>query len=400
MVDDVGVDRIGCYGEHPDPGSTPNIDRLAHSGVLFRNAWSSPMCSPTRANVLTGRFGFRTGIGEIIRPKDGVALHPAEWILPELLALSPYGPYENAALGKWHLGSDIWGTTHPIKTGFDRHIGALRNINDYYDWPKSINGDIQVVQTYATTDLIDDTIRTIQTLPEPWFLWVAFNAPHKPFHAPPPHLHSQFLPGAPDDFPLEHVKAAIEAVDTEIGRLLDAVDPAVWANTTVIFLGDNGTAKDAVDAPFDPGHSKGTLFEGGVNVPFIVTGPRVSQPGSECRALVHATDLFSTVAEIGGVDPAATLPPAIQLDSTSLLPYLADPQHAPLREWVYAERFFPNGFGPYLVHRRAVRGARYKLIHNYFSPVGEELLFDLVRDPWEQTNLLQGPLDPEQRCAY
>jgi arylsulfatase A-like enzyme len=400
VADDVGVDRIGCYAEHPDPGRTPNIDRLARSGVLFRNAWSSPRCSPSRANVLTGRYGFRTGIGDIVTARDTVDLDPAEWILPEVLAFSPFGSYENAALGKWHLGNAASGPTHALQTGFRRHLGAERNIGDYQVWPKNFNGSVQNVNAYATTDLIDDTLRSIEALPEPWFLWVAFNASHTPFHAPPDHLHSQGLHGPPDESPVTHMKAATEAMDTEIGRLLAGVDPDVLANTTIFFLGENGTHPAATDGPFDPDHAKGTLFEGGVNVPLIVAGPRVAEPGSECGALVALTDIFLTVAEIGGVDAPSLLPPGTVLDSTSLLPYLAEPDSPSLRDWVYAERFYPNGPGQPMYHLRAVRGPRYKLIRQRTVTDEVEFLFDLEQDPWEQNDLLQQPVDAATRQVY
>jgi arylsulfatase A-like enzyme len=400
IADDVGVDRVGCYEEHPAPGNTPNIDRLAQNGVLFRNAWSSPLCSPTRAGVLTGRYGFRTGIGTIIGPTHDVALDPAEWILPELLAHSPFGPYENVALGKWHLGNDTYGPAHAILTGFSRHIGSERNIEDYYQWPKNINGNVQRTTSYATTDTVDDALRAIHSLPEPWFIWVAFNAPHKPFHVPPAQLHTQTLRGLPDDTPVEHMKAATEAMDTELGRLFDGIDAELRENTTVILFGDNGTMDEAVDAPFDPTRAKASVFEGGVNVPLIVAGPRVAEPGSECGALVSLTDLFLSITEIAGVDVDSVLPTGTQLDSVSLLPYLSDPHQPSLREWVYAERFNPNGPGPHPYYHRAVRGPRYKLIRRFTIGVQNELFYDLDLDPFELNNLIGQPVTPEERQAY
>ncbi len=401
VADDVGVDRIGAFREHPDPGRTPNIDRLALSGVLFRNAWVSPMCSPTRANVLTGRFGFRTGIGDTISGTgNGLSLDPAEWILPELLDRSPYGAYTNAALGKWHLASNSFGPTHPLATGFQTHAGSQRNIGNYFQWPKAVNGVVSTVAVYATSDLADDAIRTIAGASEPWFVWVAFNASHKPFHVPPDDLHSYALAGPPNETPVEHMKAMTEAMDTEIGRLLDNIDPEVLERTTIIFLGDNGTHGQATDAPFSPLHAKGTIFERGVNVPLIIAGPRVEQPGSVCEALVSATDLFTTIAEIGGVDPASVIPPTTILDSVSLLPYLEDPHRSSLRDWVYAERFFPNGSGPYIYRLRTVRGPRFKLMRIQSQQMITEQFFDLDTDPWEEDNLLGQPLDERARRAY
>lgn len=407
VLDDVGVDRIGVYAEHPDPGRTPNIDLLAREGVLFRNVWASPVCSSTRANALTGRYGFRTGVGDWIHGSSGIGgsgtdpgtgggaglgLPLEETILPEVLRHAPSGPYSSAALGKWHLGSDDDGLLHPLRSGFGYHAGSFSNIVDYFHWPKVVNGIEHHSDVYATTDTVDDAIRLTRALPEPWFLWVAFNAPHRPLHAPPDELHTFDLAGSPDQSAAQHMKAMTEALDTEIGRLLASMDPVDRAHTTIILLGDNGTEFAATTPPFSPGHAKGTLYEGGVNVPFIITGPRVQVPASECTALVNVTDVFATVAEIAGLDPVAVLPEDSRHDSISLLPYLADPAAPPRRDWVYAERFFPNGPGPYSQYSRAVRGPRYKLMHLEGLVGSADLFFDLGTDPFEQENLLLGVL--------
>lgn len=411
VLDDVGVDRVGVYAEHPNPGRTPIIDALAREGVLFRNAWSAPVCSATRANVLTGRYGFRTGIGDVIHGGygtdgggiglgdngAGLALSIDETILPEVLRHAPSGPYLSAALGKWHLASVDDGPIHPLRSGFGYHAGSFANIGNYWSWNKLVNGVERQTHVYATTDTVDDGIRLARALPGPWFLWVAFNAAHKPFHVPPDELHTFNLSGPPNMSAPQHMKAMTEAMDAEIGRLLAAMDPVTLANTTIILLGDNGTESAATTPPFSAAHAKSTLYEGGVNVPFIVTGPRVQVRGSECAALVNVTDIFATVVEIAGFDPVAVLPEDSTNDSISLLPYLADPAAPSQRDWVYAERFFPNGPGPYDWHSRAIRGPRYKFMHLEGLVGSEDLFFDLEADPFEQENLLPGGLSGEAR---
>lgn len=379
IADDVGVDRVGVYGEHPDPGRTPNIDRLAERGILFRNAWSNPNCSPTRAALLTGRHPFRTGIGSPLGLL-GIGLSIEENTIPKML-----GPeWASIALGKWHLGSNNQGPLHALQCGFDIHSGSVNNIGNYSLWQKSVNGESSVTDTYATTDTTNDAIRVIRGAGEPWFLWVAFNAPHKPFHAPPDHLHDFDLSGDPEASPVQHYKAMMQALDHEIGRLLNEVD---FERTTVIFLGDNGTVGAAVSPPHDPTKAKNTVFEGGVNVPLIVAGPRVTRGNQECTALVQTTDLFATVAEVAGRANTA-------VDSVSFLPYLAQPGRPTIRPTVFAEQFWLNGFGPYIIHRRAIRDLRYKLM---VSPLtGIEKLYDLVADPFETSDLLESPLTDQQ----
>ncbi len=404
--DDLGVERVAAYGEHRDAGHTPNIDRLAERGILFRNAWATPFCSPTRATMLTGRQPFRTGVGAVIQPTHEYELPLNEITLPELLHDGTGGAYHCAAIGKWHLSGGTTAAVHPLVSGFDVHAGSLHNVGDYFLFPKSVNGTPGTSTTYATTDTTDDAVRAVQTLPEPWFLWVAFNAPHKPHHAPPAHLHTYSLSGEPDDTPVVHVKAMIEGVDTEIGRLLASIDPEVRQRTTVMFVGDNGTYGPATDGPYGKGKAKGTCFEGGVNVPLIIDGPHVAIPGSESTALVHTVDIYSTVAEIAGVDPASVLPAGHALDSRSLFPYMQDPTLPSLRNEVYTERFTPNGFDVPAFREQAVRNDRYKVIRRELSngpgnpPTITEIFFDLEVDPLENRNLLLGTPSPEEREVF
>jgi arylsulfatase A-like enzyme len=402
VADDVGVDMIGAYAEHPAHPPTPNIDALAANGVLFRRAYANPTCSPSRATILTGRYGFRTGIGEPIRQDlPDYSLAPDEITLPELLELGlPLG-VDTSAIGKWHLGSRFAGEfDHANQQGFDWFQGTLGNLFDgetYFQHEKVTNGLPATSFEYATTEQVDDAIARLSTMREPWLLYVAFNAAHVPFHAPPPNLHTYVLTGTPQTNPVEHYGAAVEAIDTEIGRLLDTLPPAVRAKTTIVFLGDNGSPNEATTTPSVPGNAKGTLYEGGVRVPLIVSGRDVAAPGREVDAFVQTVDLFPAVAEMLGVDVALAMPDARPIDGISLLPYLRDPSQAPLRAWVFAEVFTPNGFGPYSAVGRMVRDTRWKLIERI---PGAELFFDMQGLTFEGASLLPGVLTPEQQAGY
>ena len=392
IADDVGVDGINIYGEGVAPGPTPNIDQLAAEGILFRHASTNPVCAPTRAEALTGRYGFRTGIGV---PESAV-LDLDETTIPELLSAT----HHTAAIGKWHIG-DNGDVDHPIDTGFDYYAGGLGGgIGNYELWDKTTNstdttGTTQAdVTTYATTDAADEAIAKIAEYGEdPWFVWLAFNAAHTPFHVPPPSL-TTITVNAGSDNPTKF-KAAVEAMDTEIGRVLASIPAPIRADTTVIFIGDNGTPSGASESPFTGPHAKGSLYEGGTNVPLIVTGPRVDalDEGKESQALVSSVDLFATIAEIAGIGAATE-------DSLSFVPYLEDPTLATssTRPYSYAERFEPNGFGPYTDEQRAVRDDQYKLV--WRNGVYEEF-FDLNAFPFETVNLLPvGNLNASQLIAY
>ncbi|QDU68682.1 sulfatase-like hydrolase/transferase [Engelhardtia mirabilis] len=347
VLDDVGVDQLGVYAEATNPPPTPNLDALAAQSVLFRQAWSNPVCSPTRAALMTGRHGFRTGVGNAIgsgATETGLPL--SETILPELLDTG--GQYVHAAFGKWHLGGAADGALAPNNAGFGHYDGCLSNLDivasnpaSYTNWPRVVDGVESVSTQYLTSATVDSALGWISQQTEPWFAYVAFHAVHSPFHWPPAALHSvnpaSIPPGNPAHW--QH-RAMVEALDTEIGRLLSGVG-APAGDLTVIVVGDNGTAGPGIEPPFDPTHGKHTLFDGGVRVPLLISGPTVSAPG-ECQALVQVLDLFATVAEIAGVNPATI---GKTIDSRSLVPYLANPTAVSERSVLFSERFWGNGVG-------------------------------------------------------
>jgi arylsulfatase A-like enzyme len=350
LADDMGVDQLSLYGQGSDYPPTPNLDQLAANGVVFRNAWSEPTCSPTRAALMTGRHGFRHSIGAAIDPfVDASGLAASEVTLPEMLDLGTGGRYAHALIGKWHLTPLSAGDLAPNQAGFAHFAGSLEGqIINYVNWRRVVNGVPAMSSRYATSAAVDDALSWIGQQNGPWLCFVAFQAPHAPFHAPPPSLHTQSLPSGPskafcgDTFgnePRPYYKAMIQALDTEIGRLLASLPARELARTTVLFLADNGS-DPCVSAP-PTNRAKGTLYQRGVNVPLIAAGYRVGRGVSS--ALVTTSDLFATVAELAGVDLQATLP-GLALDSLSFVPSLAEPSIA-LRRFAFAEYFTPNGPG-------------------------------------------------------
>jgi arylsulfatase A-like enzyme len=403
VADDCGTDFIRCYNEHPQAPPTPNIDALAADGVLFKNAYVSPTCSPTRAAIMTGRYPFRTGLGEPI--KEWLQAEPAlaldEVTLPEMLNGASTTHIDSAAFGKWHLSSiDVGDILGPNIQGFDWFEGTFGNFyfgQTYYDHSKIINGIRVPSFVYATTEQVDDAIARLPALQEPWLMYVGFNAAHQPFHAPPPGLHTYTLAGDPEADPFPHECATVQAVDSEIGRLLAALPPQTRDNTTIIFIGDNGSPNEAVVPPSIAGQSKGSLYEGGVNTPLIISGKRVKHGANVCTALVHAVDLFPTVADLFNVDFRVGVGDNRPIDGISLSPYLADPSTPSLRDCVFSQKFTPNGFGPYTSSGWMIRDARWKLIRRTGQP---DALFDMQGVDHEGTNLLPGGLDLEQQAAY
>lgn len=424
LTDDIGIDKTSAYGEHPNPVPTPTIDALAAEGILFRNAYATPSCSPSRASLLTGRHPSRHGIGRWIYPDTTRYSLPAdELTIPQMLAHSPLH-WSSAAVGKWHMvGFEHENPSmHPLDAGFPFYAGSLGNPlsatqdgntpRSYENWEKDQNGVTTWTTHYMTVDTIDDAILLVETLPEPWLLYVATNGAHAPLHNPPDELLAE--PLAENATELEQYTAMVQVVDAQLGRLLDAIPADVRGRTTIIYTSDNGTANevDIIEDPWDPARAKGTVYEGGVNVPFIVSGPLVGAPGQESDALVSFVDVLPTIAEIAGValdtltvETGDHAGQPITFDGHSLIPYLQDPS-APSQPYVFTEQFYPNGDTSSLNYRdRMVRNADWKLVRHETWEDGAltttHEFYHFEPGAWDEgADLLEGTLDADAQAAY
>lgn len=299
----------------------PTLQNLAASGIRLTQAYATPVCSPTRSVIMTGRHANQTGI---YVPGDASSFSADELTLPEVFTTAG-SSHSMALVGKWHLGGGLNG--YSTLGGWDEFYGiTLGAVGDYENWTKNSNGRNNISTTYTTTDQVDEALSFIErseSAQTPWFCWLAFNAPHSPFHDPPESLapvggYSTQINDESDD--QWKYRKALEALDTELGRLMQAVD---LSNTHVILLGDNGTPGSIVQDPYTSDHAKGSLYQGGIRVPMIISGPAVEVPaGSTSDRLVHVVDLFTTVLEMGGIDPTAYVSAEVLGQSTSLIPLL------------------------------------------------------------------------------
>lgn len=403
IADDYGLDQAELYNTTGTPAPTPFINSMRAHGVQFDNVWGYPVCSPTRASMLTGRYGFRTGVGAVVQGNDpGIPLN--EFTIPKALDLGTNSAYAHANIGKWHISNaDNGGRQNPLLMGYDHYSGILSgSVNDYTAWRESINGARPITNTnYTTTEFVDDALTWIDQQTQsntPWFLWLALNAPHTPFHLPPTDLHTQtHLPGDQADIdanPLGYYQAAVEAMDHELERLLSTLPSDVRQNTTVIFIGDNGTPRQVVAPPYPRRQSKGSLLNGGIQVPMIISSTRVVDPGRNVSGLVNGVDMFATVLELAGVDVAATVTNTAGLDSVSMVPYLSNPEQASLRDRVYSEAFSVDDVTS---GGMTMQDGRYKLI---IYNDGSEAFYDLDQDLFEDDNLLDNTLDESVEDAY
>ena len=453
---------VGCYEgyyeNHPPAGHeniTPCIDAMAERGVRFRNAWTSPMCSPTRAQLMTGKQPLRNGIGAIVSgggstiPEFGIpGLAPFHDCIPGVLRRSLWTPYYTQLLGKWHRAPFPLAQTGPAHVlgtvgnpWFNSAGGSNHNVYDQNNWEKLIAssdrhplgmettppiGGFSLVRVteYTAVNTARDAVRFIQTrgdYPEtrdrPYLLYVSFNLAHRPIEAPdsvPEECFCRYGTGEINgttrtvfsgDIPND-TRSLVTLLDNEVGKILCAVeaDPTMPDYpTTVVFLGDNGTQSMAVLPPFDSSHAKSTLYEGGINVPMIVTSPIIPRAllGRTTDALVCATDFLATFAELGGTSlPEDTYNVRDSISFLSVLKGESDGE----REYNYAGRFGknftpdrygnapPNLLPPGCKHSQTIRDIDgFKLIRRRWREMGHlresNELYYLPRDPHEQNDL-------------
>jgi arylsulfatase A-like enzyme len=374
MTDDQGWPDLGVHG-NPDL-ETPHLDRLAAEGVRLTRFYASPVCTPTRAALMTGRYAQRTGAIDTFQGRD--TLDADETTLAEVLRAAGY---RTGLFGKWHLGRYM--KYHPNNRGFDDFFGFWQYgfINRYFDSPELWEGRAPVVtEGYCTDVLTDEAIRFVErNRDRPFFLYLPYNAPHFPYQAPDS-LVAKYLGKG---LVLKHAQiyGMIDSIDQNVGRLLEALERQnLRENILVVFMTDNG----GVSSHFTAGLRglKGTVFEGGIRVPFIARWPGRFPAGKTVDAPAAHIDVFPTFCEAAG----AALPVERALDGRSLLPLLrdgvgGDPRRRLFHQW---SRVRPEPDQNWAVHE-----GRYKLANG--------MLFDLETDPGEQRDLAAAM--PEKAAA-
>ena len=367
IADDLGLDATVGYNIGNQKPSMPTLQKLIDSGIKFNNVWSNPVCTPTRGTILTGKYGYRTSVLKV----DDVLTTSEVSIFKHL---GNNTNYSSAFIGKWHLSGRPSDRNHPNNMGIDYYAGILGGgVQNYFNWTLSKNGQNSNVNEYITSVFTDEAISWINDQSNPWFLCLSYNAPHTPFHLAPTNLHSQGT--LPDDNtsieqnPLPYYFSMIEAMDTEIGRLLQSIGTAVANNTTIIFVGDNGTPNQ-VAQQYSPRRVKGTLYKGGINVPMVVSGNKVTRLNDNDDSLINTTDLYSTIAELCGIENSDVH------DSKSFLGLLNSNSSSNNRDYIYSEL----GNNEY-----TIRNSTHKYIH--FED-GSEALFNLSMNEFERPNLL------------
>jgi glucan 1,4-alpha-glucosidase len=390
LVDDLGWADVGYQGKK---FKTPNIDRLAQEGMIFTDAYAaSPVCSPTRASIMTGKSPARLKLTSHIpslgktwtygRPQDDrefsveSGIETRNW-LPEsevsiAEALKPLG-YATGFFGKWHLGHEPY---HPIKQGFDEQkcVTNWGQPPSYYSpyWRKWPTGDIQIDDLakdakegeYLTDRLTDEACSFISKHKEdgPFLCYLSYYTVHDPLQ-PRKDLKSNGKYGG-----------MIAALDESVGRIMSCLEKEhLEKNTVVVLMSDNGGVFD--NSPLRS--HKGSIYEGGIREPMIVKWPGVTKPGSKCSVPVISTDFFPSFVEMAGGDPTK-IP---NLDGESFVPLLQG-EGSLKREalfWHYPHHRGEEGYGG------AIRKGNYKLIEKFST--GQVELYDLSKDIGEKQDL-------------
>lgn len=381
LADDLGWADVGWHGKEIQ---TPNLDKIAAAGAKLDQFYVLPVCSPTRAALLTGRYPMRLGLQTgVIRPYAEYGLPLEERTLPQ--ALREAG-YTTAICGKWHLGH-FRRDYLPTRRGFDHQYGHYNGAIDYFklerdggaDWQR----DDKVCQDegYSTFLIAREAARLIEGQPKdkPLFLYVPFNAPHTPLQVPEEYK----TPYVNLPEPRRTYAGMLAAMDEAIGHILGALDKTgIRQNTLIIFASDNGgeePGKVACNSPLRGG--KFTLYEGGVRVCAAAAWPGYIKPGSTVSEPIHMVDWYPTLLRLAG----ASLDQKLPLDGLDIWPVITQGKPSPHAEILLNAE--PNG--------GAIRMGDWKLIINGAAAGGSGAkksgqrveLFNLAVDPNEKRNL-------------
>jgi arylsulfatase B len=394
LADDMGWADVGY---HADRVETPNIDALAAEGIELNRFYVAPMCSPTRAGLLTGRYPIRFGMARaVIPPFRNFGLPIVEHNIAEALAGAGYK--HRGVFGKWHLGH-LQGKWHPLAQGFTHFEGHYNGAINYFTHERQGEHDWHVDYEPVTregyaTDLIADAavnfIRTNATDTSPYFIYIAFLAPHAPLQAKPEDLARYVKEGVKASSE-QTVKAMIWSLDQGVGRILEAIEQSSEAeNTQVWFISDNGGTNKLKSNNLPLRGNKLTTFEGGIRVPAVVRWPAVWQGNRTIENTVGYIDVFPTVLQSAKLDSEWAPPTELQLDGDSLHGLLTENGGMfPERDWYSYHG--QNGLNQEFI---AIKTAEWKLVvegpdlrRGEISGRHRVLLFKMPEDSLEQHDL-------------
>ena len=405
ITDDQGYGDLGFTG-NPHV-KTPNIDAFANESIRFNNFYVSPVCAPTRASLMTGRYSLRTGIRDTYN--GGAIMSANEVTIAEMLKQAEY---KTGIFGKWHLGDNY--PSRPMDQGFDESLvhlsGGMGQVGDfttyfngdksYYDPVLWHNGQQEAYEGYCSDIFANKAIAFIEdNYKKPFFCYLSFNAPHTPLQVPDKYyeMYSDIDPSSgfdndtrpfvkmsdKDKEDARKVYAMVTNIDDNIGKLLQKLDDLkISKNTLVVFMTDNGPQQIRYVAGMRG--RKGSVYKGGVRVPFYMRYPARWKGNQEIETTSAHIDVLPTISEICGVK----IPENRKIDGKNLAPLLRKEKV----DWEERSLFFYwTRRYPELYQNMALQKGSYKLVAHvdYDSPIDDFELFNIQDDPYEQHNLVQ-----------
>lgn len=404
LTDDQGYGDLGFTGN--EQIKTPVIDEFAKKSIRFNNFYVSPVCAPTRSSLMTGRYSLRTGIKDTYN--GGAIMASSEITIAEMLKQANY---KSGIFGKWHLGDNY--PSRPKDQGFDESLvhlsggmGQVGDITTYFKGDSSYfdpvlwhNGEKEKYEGYCSDIFTNNAIEFIEkNHNSPFFCYLSFNAPHTPLQVPESYyqLYADIDPS--DDFEKNNsslmkmsekdkedarkVYAMVTNIDDNIGKVLNKVNKlGIAENTIIIFMTDNGPEQLRYVGGMKG--KKGTVYRGGTRVPFFLRYPALFDGNKDIETTAAHIDILPTLAELCKVE----IPAQRKIDGKNLLPLIKgeeiDWANRPL--FFYWSRRYPE-----LYYNIALQKADYKLIGqtDYNSPIEDFELFNIKKDPYEQTNIV------------
>ena len=376
IADDMGADVMPGYNIGTNLPNTPNIDKLRNSGITFTNVWATPVCSATRASLMTGKHGIKNGVNTV----PGI-LSTEHTSIFKQLKQQTNDEYATCLVGKWHIGKTK-DYDHPNEHGVDDFMGVMgAGVSDYYKWNKVENQSPDTCYEYATKYFTDYAIDWINKQDQPWMMWMGHVSPHTPYQFPPTGTYSENHTGTPN---MKKYLSMIENLDYEIGRLLDSIPSEALENTLIIFVGDNGTPGNVIQG-YDKG--KGTLYQGGIHVPLVISGKGITRNNETENAQINICDLYATIAHMSddSIDEKGGLYNSLSFK------HLLSGTEGFTRKYNYMELGKKDGFPN---DAYTIREEQYKMIQ-FIDSIQE--FYDLYNDPFETNNLLLGNLTNSQQ---
>lgn len=371
MTDDQGW---GDIRSHDNPLiNTPNQDLLAKQGARFDRFYVSPVCAPTRAALMTGRYSLRTGVHGVTRGFEN--MRAEEITIAEVLKSEEYA---TGAFGKWHNGRHY--PMHPNGQGFEEFFGFCGgHWNSYFDTNLEHNKQPVETKGYITDVLTDKAIDFIKrNQNKPFFCYVPYNAPHSPWIVPEKYWNKYANKGLDDKARCAY--AMVESVDDNLGRLMKTLDDLdLSKNTIVLFLTDNGPNSKRYNGNMRG--QKGSIHEGGIRVPLFVRYPGKIKPGTVVKQIAGHIDIFPTLLDFCDIDSA----PGIPIDGKSLVPLLTNKstENWPKR-MIFTDRLFRNSIPGKEIPVGSVRTDRWRAAHERNRKWS---LYDMLEDPGQKKNV-------------